>query len=43
MEILYSVILGLLFWAAYNLGKVSATLQYMREEREEFIKDYDKK
>jgi hypothetical protein len=43
IEIVYSVILGLLFWAVYNLGKVSATLQYMREEREEFIKDYDKK
>ena len=43
IEIIYSVILGLLFWATYNLGKVSATLQYMRREREEFLKDYDKK
>lgn len=43
IEIIYSVILGLLFWATYNLGKVSATLQYMREEREELLKEYDKK
>ena len=43
IEIIYSVILGLLFWATYNLGKVSATLQYMRQDREEFLKDYDKK
>ena len=42
-EIVYSVILGLMFWATFNLGKVSATLKIMREEREEFIKEYDKK
>jgi ABC-type phosphate/phosphonate transport system permease subunit len=35
VEIMYSVVLGLLFWAAYNLGKVSATLAIMREARDE--------
>ena len=43
IEIVYSVVIGLLFWSIYNLGKVSATLKIMRDEREEFIKEYDKK
>lgn len=35
VEIMYSVVLGLLFWATYNLGKVSATIEMMREARDE--------